>query len=163
MSAAQSHFRLQKISDLKILLNSACEKESAALTNYVEAKLLGEKYKADAARMQRQDRRKIWSKEKQTMMIDSASMRMRQTWLGCAEEVESIRDRISRWEEALEEAEGSYRERRHDLDLARIDQSLAKIGGNLDVVRLSEMNLAICKVQADLAKKTLVDLKMRWL
>ena len=97
------------------------------------------------------------------MMIDSAMMRMRQTWSSCAEEVESIRDRILRWEEALAEAEGRYQKTRHALDVAYIDHYLAKIGGNLDVVRLSEMNLAICKVQADLAKKTLVDLKMRWL
>lgn len=163
MPAGQSHFRLQKLSDLKTLLNTACEKESAAFRSYLEGKQLGEKYKADAARMQRQDRRKIWSKEKHAMMIDSASMRMRQTWLSCAKEVKSIRDRISRWEEALAEAEGRYRERRHALDVACIDHHLAGIGGSQDAVRLSEINMILCKVQADLAKKTLVDWKMRWL
>ena len=153
----------QKLSDLKSLLNIARQKESAALRAYVEGKQLGEKFKVDAARMQQRDPNKTLLKEKHSMTIDSASMRMRQTWRKCEEEFESINDVISRREKALTEAEGDYLEAGHTLDVARVSLYLASVGGIEREIRLREMHVLACASRANLLKKILTDLRIRWL
>lgn len=113
--------------------------------------------------MQKRNPYKNWSKKKHSMAIDSANIRMLQTWLNCAEEVRNLSDSISRREKALAVAEDHYLKAGHALDVARIDYHIARVRGIGGALLLKEVWLVICDAEAISSKEKLAGLRKRWL